>query len=172
MNQQDTITPPSFVRALVLDEISKTPLRSFRHQWAGAVLGLIILAILWGIVQPGIVLQWTWENGDLQTFQVYRASEGSQDFSLIREIPTQETSSNYTYVDPLLVPGLNYSYQIIGIDSQGDSIFSQIVTDSSIGAMPGQIAIIVTSLVITFGLVQALEQINIGNLKKHKTAVN
>jgi hypothetical protein len=169
---QASHTPPTFVRLQLMAKIS--PDRGVRPalRWAlSAALGMIVFILLWGIVQPGIVLRWVWQPGDVESFQVYRAPQNSDQFTFVSEIPTQESLTEYTLVDSLLLPGQTYTYQIIGFDSDGKSIFSQMVRDNSLAALPGQIALIVASLVITIGLIPGLEQTNFRILLKNKTAV-
>lgn len=157
---QVTQTPPAFVRSQVMEKIHLTqPVRP-KLQWAiGMVLGLIIFAMLWRIVQPGIVIQWVWKQGDVKIFQVYRALEGSDQFAYLSEISAQTALTEYTFVDPLLIPGQNYTYRIVGFDTEGISILDQMVTESSLAALPGQIALIVASLMIAIGLLPELERL-------------
>jgi fibronectin type 3 domain-containing protein len=165
LSQQAVHTPPAFIRARVMAEIQELPQRMQSPRWAiGAVLSLIILAILWGIVQPGIVLQWAWKNGDVETFRVYRAAEGSVDFSLLSEISTKKTATEYTFVDSTLIPGQNYTYKIQAVNNDGQLVFSELVSDSGISALPGQLALIITSLVIAYGLINLRSIQHLGKL--------
>jgi hypothetical protein len=172
LQQQTVQAPPPRVQARVMAVIQERPRHKPIEQWAiGTVLSLALLALLWGLIQPGIILQWAWKNGDVETFRVYRAMEGSTEFSLLSEIPAQNTEADYKFVDPLLVPGLSYTYQIVGVDHQGNSVFNQMITDSSLAALPGQLAILVVSLVTTIGLIPFVQQINFSSLRKSRIAL-
>ena len=118
LQKQALQAPPAAIRGRVMAEIWEKPEPRPLTQWAaGTLLNIAILALLWGLIQPGIILQWAWKNGDVAAFQVYRAVEGSAEFSFLQEIPTRDSTSEYKFVDPLLVPGQRYTYQIVGIDS-------------------------------------------------------
>lgn len=115
--------------------------------WAwGGVLALTVMLLLWGSIQPGIVLRWSVDNVPLTAFRVYRAAAGSTDFELVQEVPAEADAQQYTYVDPLLVPGRTYVYRVEGVGPGSQSVFSQAVVASAIEALPGQLAILLIGL--------------------------
>jgi hypothetical protein len=115
--------------------------------WAwGGVLALAVVLLLWGSIQPGIVLRWSVDNVPLTAFRVYRAAAGSTDFELVQEVPAEPDAQQYTYVDPLLVPGRTYVYRVEGVGPGSKSVFSQAVVASAIEALPGQLAILLIGL--------------------------
>jgi len=123
--------------------ISARPVASW---WAGLVLAIMVLVGLWYIVQPGIVLQWTVSGQSPETYRIYRAPSGTADFQLIHEIKAQDEISYYRYVDTLLLPGQSFSYRVEGVGQVGRIAVSQMVTIPPLAALPGQLAVILTSL--------------------------
>jgi len=123
-----------------------------RLTWAwGAALAMVALILLWGIIQPGIVLQWSVSDGPLSAFRVYRAPVGSADFDLLHEVPARPGMRQYTYVDVRPWPTQTYVYRVEGVRQGGRSALSQAITANALDALPGQLAILFTSLVIGYG---------------------
>ena len=114
--------------------------------WGGA-LAAALLILLWSTVQPGVVLQWSVNDGPLAAFRVYRAPLGSADFSLLYEAPARPDVEQYTYVDARLLPGQAYVYRVEGVGQGGRSAFSRAITASALDALPAQLAILFTSLI-------------------------
>ena len=125
-----------------------------RLAWAwGTVLAGLILVLLWGTIRPGIVLQWAAAEDPLTAFRVYRAAQGSTQFDLLREIPVQPGVERYTYVDARLWPPQTFTYRVEGVGQEGRwPATSQLITASALEAFPGQLAILLTSLVAGYGI--------------------
>jgi hypothetical protein len=125
-----------------------------RLTWAwGAALAMAILVLLWGTIQPGIVLQWSVSDGPLSAFRVYRAPLGSADFDLLHEMPAHPGVRQYTYVDARPWPTQTYVYRVEGVRQGGQSALSQAITANALDALPGQLAILFTSLITGYGAV-------------------
>lgn len=144
--------PSSSVRRRVMARTARTQgaarTRRLRHAWVwGAALALAILVVLWSAIQPGIVLQWSVNDGPLTAFRVYRAPAGSADFDLLQELPAQPDAQRYTYVDARLWPTQTYVYRVEGVRQSGQTALSQSITASALQAFPGQLAILLTSLI-------------------------
>ena len=116
----------------------------------GTVLTLAILIILWMVVRPGVVLQWSVSESSLSTFRIYRAPMGSQDYKLLSEVPLEENVLQYSFVDAWLVPGQDYVYRVEGVEQGQFLAVSQSIVTSSMVALPGQLAILFTSLVLGY----------------------
>lgn len=125
--------------------------------WSGA-LALIVLLLLWSTIRPGIVLQWSVNDWRLTAFRVYRAPEGSTDFALLHEMAAQPGTQRYTYVDAQLWPGQTYTYRVEGLGESGQATHSQPITASALEALPGQLAILLTGLIVGYGAVAAVQQ--------------
>jgi hypothetical protein len=156
--------PSSQVRQRLM-AIIREPTASFtrvtRPSWslfAGALLTLSVLILLWLAVRPGVVLQWSLERDRMTSYRIYRASHGSSQFELVTEIPAQANRLRYSFVDALLMPGRNYIYRVEGIHADGVSTFSQIVNSHSQDVLPGQLALILTSVIIGYGIVIVMRQ--------------
>ena len=134
-----------------------------RLTWAwGGALALAIMLLLWIGIQPGIVLRWSVDGTPLTAFRVYRAAAGSTDFELVREVPAQVDARQYTYVDPLPVPGQTYVYRVEGVGPDSRSTYSQAVAASAIEALPGQLAILLTGLLGGYGVASLVPRLRIG----------
>ncbi|HEX7975648.1 MAG TPA: hypothetical protein VF498_14655 [Anaerolineales bacterium] len=132
----------------------RRPQRSAGSFLASAVLAFFVLVLLWLAVRPGVMVQWSVAEGNPAAFRVYRALQGSNQFVLMSEIPAKAGVSNYSYVDPLLLPGMPYVYRVEGVLSpQGELAFSESIVSSPLAALPGQLAILFISLVIAGSLV-------------------
>jgi hypothetical protein len=114
--------------------------------WGGA-LAVAIVALLWVVFQPGIVLQWSVNDGPLAVFRVYRAPVGSTDFELVHETHAQPDSGEYTFVDAVLWPGQTYVYRVEGLNPGEQPAVSQAITANALEALPGQLAIILVGLI-------------------------
>jgi hypothetical protein len=127
---------------------------SLRPAWAwGAALAAAVLILLWSTIQPGIVLQWSVSDGPLTAFRVYRAPLGSASFDLLHEVPAHPDVQRYTYVDAQLWPAQTYVYRVEGVRQGGQPALSQTITASALDALPGQLAILFTSLIVGYGAV-------------------
>jgi hypothetical protein len=112
---------------------------------SGALLAVLALLLLWNVVQPGIGLQWS-VNGAVPTaFRVYRAPVGSDRFEIVREIPAQSGTLDYTYVDTALWPGQAYQYRVEAVNAE---TASATIAANGADLLPAQLAIVFSSLVI------------------------
>ena len=119
---------------------------------AGLLLAFCILILLWFTVRPGVVLQWSLDQDGINSYRIFRASHGSNQFELITEIASQNNRMTYTYVDAFLIPGKDYIYRVEGVRVNGESVFSQKIPGRYLEILPGQLALIFTSLVAGFGI--------------------
>jgi hypothetical protein len=88
-----------------------------------------------------------------QSFKVYRAQLGSEDYQVIREIAASPGIQTYQFVDGWMLPGTAYAYRVEGIGQEGPLAFSKIVSAPPLAALPGQLAITFTSLVLGFSVI-------------------
>ncbi len=146
---QPQATPSAVVRQRLLAQTRTTRQLHIVPRWlpwaGGLVLAATLLIALWLIVQPGISLQWS-AGGPVTSFRVYRAPVGSDHFELVYAAPAQPNAQEYTYVDTLIWPSQTYEYRVDGI-SQDQPAVSRAITASGQGALPGQMMILVTSLI-------------------------
>ncbi len=158
VQSQPLYASPVEVERRIMAAIHRNKLQA-RNSFPASLLasfGLVIciLALLWGAVRPGVVLAWSGEDSRLASYRVYRAPLGSQDFSLVSEVPAQPGVAEYTFVDPLLLPGQAYSYRVEGIGSTGQAAVSAPVEGRGSDALPGQAALLAASLVISAALLE------------------
>jgi hypothetical protein len=117
---------------------------------AGLALAGFSLVILWLTIRPGVLLQWTVSGTDQLTYQVYRAPAGSQDFVLLGEVHGTSGVTQYSFLDALFLPGQSYVYRVEGVSPSGLAVVSQGVVSQSIAALPGQLAILLASLLVGY----------------------
>jgi len=157
MASQPALSPSPIVRQRVLAAI-RQPLATHRsrfsaiHLMGGTALSLCILILLWLAVRPGVVLQWSVEKDGVEEFKIYRASQESDSFELVGKVSARSERSAYTFVDTLLVPGRVYTYRVEGLHPDGVTAFSPVVTGRSLDALPAQMALLLTSAVLGYGI--------------------
>jgi hypothetical protein len=122
--------------------------RSAASLLAGIALTVITLVLLWLTIRPGVLLEWTVSGDSLVAYRVYRAQADSHKFVLLGEIDSKPGEIRYTYLDVLSLPGQRYVYQVEGVTASGVSIVSQRVASQPLTALPGQLAILISSLVL------------------------
>jgi hypothetical protein len=138
-----------------------------RLAW-GIGLAAAVLFLLWVIIQPGIELQWSVDGETAAGFRIYRAPVGTAEFGLLAEVqPGQDTASgdmagfqstSYVYMDSLPLPGQKYTYLVQAIDRDGQPVASRTIVADGWQALPAQMAIILTSLLVGFGAVLLVGQ--------------
>jgi hypothetical protein len=117
---------------------------------SGIAAALVVFVFLWLIVKPGITLRWSVNGGEPASFRVYRAPAGSEEFVLVDEIKAQADQFVYQYSDLIFVPGRSYLYRVEGIDSSGEITFSKAVINDSRSILPGQLIIVLTSVIMGY----------------------
>lgn len=168
INSQETITPSQHVRARILSDIQQpTRSRINTSQWVwGIPLVVLFFALLWLMIQPGNQLQWSVQGSDAAAFRVYRAPIGQSDFEFIEELPASPSQEIYHFADPLILPGQNYHYAIETVDQSGNTSISRVVINNSFMAAAAQFAILLTSLMLTFGMITIAKEFE-PNLQSH-----
>jgi len=159
---QDFHVPSNHVRKQLLALVHEQPSRSKIkfHNWLwGAPIMLLISIILWLIVQPGTLLRWSINGDTPATFRIYRAPVGSTQFVLIDELKATPQQPSYQYADLLVVPGQTYQYMIEIRDQNGITIRSQAAISNSQMTFAAQIALLLTSLIFTFGIIKITQEI-------------
>jgi hypothetical protein len=116
----------------------------------GIATMVLVFVLLWGILKPVTTLRWSIYGNVPATFKLYRAPEGSQDYRLIREIPARENQYVYVYNDLLSVPGRAYQYRVEGFNHSGVIMSSQAVISNPRTVLPGQLSILLTSMIMGY----------------------
>jgi hypothetical protein len=149
-------------RVRSLDDSHGQPQILPRLAWVwGGMLAVAIVALLWVVVQPGIVLQWSVNDGPLTAFRVYRAPVGSTDFELVYEIRAQPDSEEYTFIDAALWPGQTYVYRVEGLNPGEQPAVSQAITANALEALPSQLAVILVGLIGGYGAAMLVQQLRL-----------
>ena len=161
MSQPEQLPAPDLPRkiwAQVLSSIEipspSVPLqrKRFAVYSLSVLVSVCVLALLWMIIRPVVILEWSVTGDTSQVFRVYRAPAGSQDFILVRELPAKPGEQSYSFVDTLFLPGQAYVYRIEAVDILGLSSLSQAAIENTMAALPGQLLILVASMLAGYGV--------------------
>ncbi len=156
LHTQTSQVPSPEINALLLKQVKKQPIQSknniYSWLWSGPTM-LLIFILLWLIVQPVTQLQWSTNGNAPELFRIYRSQVGDGQYQLIEEMPAIPSQQIYQYSDLIVVPGRNYQYIIEVRDQSGNTSLSQTVMSNSLMTLAAQISILLTSIVLTFGLV-------------------
>ncbi len=133
----------------------------------GTVLAILISILLWFLIQPGIMLQWSIKQDGMISYRIFRAPLGSTQFELIKEVAAKADQLNYSYLDPAVFPGRNYVYRVEAIPITGIPAYSQVVNGTYREVLPGQAALILSSIISGYGIVFLIQSWKI--LPRQKT---
>jgi hypothetical protein len=109
-------------------------------------------------------LQWSSIENTPASFRIYRAAAGSEQFELIEELPASPHQHSYHFSDFLLIPGRNYQYLIEVRDQWGNTSLSQVAMSDSTMILASQIALLLTSFMVTFGLITIMQEFDISEI--------
>ena len=134
---------------------TSTPLPSkgvIWQAWAGGmVLVFLSLILIWNVLPPGIILQWTAQGGEpVATVTAISA----RPHACVSAAPG---AGVYTFRDLLLFPGQEYVYRVEVIDQNGLSS-SQTIMSDALQALPGQLALLLSLIIAGYGIHLALQK--------------
>ncbi len=144
------------VRAQNLPQRNATTLW-FTRAW-GLALAITALLFLWLLLRPGIQLQWSVHQGQVTAFAIYRAPAGSDDFALLHQSTNPPVAREYRYVDTSLWNGRAHAYRIVALGPTGQQLFSNEVMAGAHTALPGQLAVVLTSIIVGYSAVMLIER--------------
>jgi hypothetical protein len=149
IDQPHTV-PSATSKRKLMARLQAAPKPSIATRWlpwtSGLVLAALVLIVLWLTIQPGIGLQWSIADGSVSSFRIYRAPSGSNDFTVVRDIPAQPGIHDYTYIDTSLSLNPDYVYRVEG--RQGElAATSPTITASAQEVMRNQLIILSISLI-------------------------
>ncbi len=162
LHSQTSHAPSSKAKDLLLNKVHNRSIQTksgvFPWLWGGPTM-LLIFILLWLIVQPVTQLQWSTNGNTPELFRIYRSQAGDGQYELIEELPAIPTQQIYQYSDLIVVPGRNYQYKIEVRDQSGNTSLSQTVMSNSLMTFAAQISILLTSMVLTFGLITLTQEV-------------
>ena len=138
--------------------------------FSGIAVSLVVFVFLWLVVKPGITLRWSVNGVVPASFRIYRAPAGGEAYTLVGEILAQENQLVYQYSDLFFIPGQSYRYRVEAISSSGEIAFSQAVANDPRSILPGQLGILLTSLIMGYVGLSLLKYLP-GFLPKHSDGV-
>lgn len=150
---QPPAAPTPQLRQRLLAQIHAAPVRAAAPAgalWAGWALALsvLMLALLWWVIQPGLGLQWSVDAGAVQSFRLYRAPVGETAFTLVSEVPAQPMQQSYTYVDTVPFPVQAYQYRVEGVAADAHIVASPTIVVSPQTLWPTLAAMLLVSVLV------------------------
>lgn len=144
--------PSSDVYPKVINMVGSREIKPVKTRYHTIALGLavIIMGLLWIIIRPGIVLEWSIHTDHVREFRVYRSIEGVDKNELIDSLPVLPDSDKYYYIDALLLPWNSYTYTVEGVEFDDHQAIRASVTRSALDILPGQVALIAFSLFLGY----------------------
>lgn len=148
------LTPPKTVWKDLSDSVNEyreqriNTLQKRMFTGFGASIAVLVFIILWSLVQPGVRLLWSVHGPIPAEFRIYRAPLGSESFILIRELRAHGDIQLYHYTDIFIIPGSIYTYRVEVLDERGSVGFSQLIVEDTWYALPWQLSILLTSVII------------------------
>ena len=124
---------------------------------AGLAVAVMVFSLLWFIVKPGVTLRWSIKGTSPASFRIYRAPSGSENYTLVGEVTARDNQLVYQYRDLMLIPEITYLYRVQGINSDGGVAFSQAVASDPSSILPGQLSILLTSMIMGFACLSLLK---------------
>jgi len=168
---QPSLAPPGALRVRLMAALEdhKPPAR---HWWAatrwvaGFGAALLVFVLLWALVRPGVVLGWT-ASGELPAaYRVYRSPLSGEMQALVGELAAAPTEDSYRYVDPFVLPLARYTYRVEAVAADGRSLARQALVVDAAAALPGQLAVLLASLLVGWGAVTAFKELGTPTLLK------
>lgn len=154
IHTEERRAPPTRVEVRIFDRIrsqSFTQLGIFHPYAIG--LSLVVLALLWAIFRPGVILQWRILDDQITSFRIYRSEADGSKYQLLDEIPVNSPAPCCSYIDLFIWPLKEYIYYVEGVKVVESTGIGQIITNSALIALPGQIALISASFIVGYGIV-------------------
>ena len=133
------------------------PATSVRSIWIlQAVLAILAFVLIWRALPPGIILEWSVQNGEPSKFMVYRAATSGAvsdpQFVLLDEIPADTGNRPYMFTDIRLLPGQTYLYRVEAVDRNGLLADTQSTVGSGLDVLPSQLALLFSGSVVAYVL--------------------
>lgn len=172
--QQDAVKlPPEGIEARLIDRIRSRSSEQLGilHPYALG-LSFVILALLWAIIRPGVILNWRVTGSEVTSFRIFRSEADGSKYQMLDEVPVDAVKIGYTYVDLFAWPFSEYVYYVEGVNHSVSLGTSQITTDPVLIALPGQVALICASFICGYGvilLIRYRKLLLIGNI--HPAAI-
>ena len=135
------------------------PQKSGWPAWAwGLPLAALLFVLLWLLIQPGMMLQWSVRGSEIAAFRIYRAPVGSTEFALVDELPAVPAQQTYQYADALIVPGQSYQYVVEVVDQSGSTAARQATNSNTWMALAAQLAVLLTSFMLAYGFILIVKE--------------
>jgi hypothetical protein len=111
------------------------------------------MALLWGLLKPGIVLEWALENHAPAAFRIYRATLPAGEYTQIAEASVEQPASRYRYVDPFIWPGHTYAYRVQAVSDEDRVLGQQEIVVNAVVALPGMLAVFATGIMVGYAAI-------------------
>lgn len=158
---QPMYAPSPDIEKRLLETIRSQHQMAYPHMHLHALgAALIIFIVLWFVVRPGVVLQWSVRGEELSAFRIYRSTPGGADYKLLGEVPAS-ADTQHTYVDMLLLPWKTYTYLVEGVRDNASPVVSQVVTSNALEALPAQLMLLAASVLMGYGSVLLIKVLQV-----------
>jgi hypothetical protein len=173
INLQPTYQPSDRIRQKVMASITENKERTFETQRVphpgfrvvmSCVLAISLFFLLWGIIKPGIVLQWKIYGDMADVFRIYRAPADLDQRVLVGEYESGTGDGTYQFID-LFVPIRNrYRYDVEARTSNGKLLGNQAVIVDAFKILPSQVVIFLYSLFFGWFIWLFLQRLVVANI--------
>jgi hypothetical protein len=155
LKSQPQQVPAVRIRQQLMSRIQAQPIflpESAQRSWVWRLLSYVALVfsiflLLLVVVQPGVMLEWS-AGEAVDAFRIYRLNAGQASYELVGEMAAQPGLSHYNFVDAWFLPWQRFTYIVEGVNEQGQAALSQAVTGNALSALPGQIALLLSSVIL------------------------
>jgi len=157
--EQPELEPPPEIERRVLAQIRVREAERLTpappgYTWAqGALVAILVTALLWGVLKPGLVLEWKTETTPAVFFRISRAPQGSTEFVILSGLEATPAATSYRYIDPYVWPGTSYNYRVEALDATGRVLAERFLVVAALLALPGQLAVLFSGLMVGYGAV-------------------
>lgn len=126
--------------------------------WAwGVAVAMLVTAILWAALKPGIVLEWAAQSEEPVAFRLRRGLAGGDELRELHAFAPAANQQQYRYVDVYVWPGHTYVYQV-EVREGGRLVDQRTLVVPGRVALPGQLAVLVTGVLVGYGAVMLMRR--------------
>jgi len=155
VKSQPLLMPPEALRKRLMAAVGPQRRPALARWGLGFGMAVLAFVLLWAVVKPGVVLGWTVNGNPPAAYRIYRSPTSGDGRVLVRELEASPVENSYQYVDLFILPAAHYTYAIEGVAPDGRTVARQAVAVDSSTVLPGQLAILVASLLVGWGAVAA-----------------
>jgi hypothetical protein len=112
------------------------------------------MILLWATLKPGIILHWSLEDEQVSALRLTRTSLGKSQVEELARLPAHHVTR---YVDVRVWPDATYVYRLEALSEEGQLLATEEITVHALSALPAQLAVLFTGLVVGYGIITLLQ---------------